>query len=173
MEQCTLSQDVLGKGADITGIKKSISVQFAAGRGRKQKTATYNFLIFWCGAFSTFVRLFLFGKTDLLWPCFAAREAFKKAKKAHRTGLWGLWDIGKTQQRYWVLHCHYALVYMQCRVICIRLVVVLKAGKFLEFHGSRVSATMRYTAKWFKLGACTALLCLPTKIGRNVGSLEL
>ncbi len=32
---------------------------------------------------------------------------------------------------------------------------LLKAEKKLEFHGSRVSATMRDTAKWFKLGART------------------
>ncbi len=40
-------------------------------------------------------------------------------------------------------------------------IVDIKGGKKLEFHGSRVSATMRDTAKWFKLGACTALLCMP------------
>ncbi len=38
---------------------------------------------------------------------------------------------------------------------------IIKGQKKLEFHGSRVSATMRDTAKWFKHGACTALHCLP------------
>ncbi len=41
-----------------------------------------------------------------------------------------------------------------------------KGRKKLDFHGSRVSATMRDTAKCFMHGACTALFCLP--IHRNL-----